>query len=319
MFKRTLPAILGLLMLVLTACGAAPTSPPASSPAAPAPTAPAHTTYPLTVKDGAGRDVTIPAAPQRILSLAPSNTELLWAVGKGKLQVGRTDFCDFPAEVKSIESIGGIVNPNVEKIAALKPDLVLMISGSTQLRDKLVNDLKLNVYVVNPHTFDEVYSSARQLGTVLDARDEAEKMVTDMQAKVKAIADKTDKLPKDKLPKVFYEVWDQPLTTAGPGSFISDMIRLAGGTNITDTAKEPWPTVSLEAVAAGSPDLIISPIQKSVDALTAKQRPGWNEFKAVKDGKVVLVPDQNMVSRPGPRLVQGLEWFAKTLHPELFK
>ena len=326
MLKRLRIALIPLVLLLVTACGgAAPaqTSPaPAPTPApAPAAPAPKHTTYPLTVKDSADREVTLQAAPQRILSLAPSNTEIIWALGKGSWQVGRTDYCDYPPEAKTVESVGGMVDPSVEKMAALKPDLVLMTGGSTstKLRDKLTRDLHMTVYVADPQNFEQVYASIRQLGVVLDAQDAAGNVVADMQAKVKAIADKTGSLSGDKKPKVFYEVWDNPLMTAGPDSFIDDMIRLAGGVNIGAQASERWAKFSLETLAAGNPDIIISPNQKSVDALKARQRKGWENLKAVKDGSIALVPDQNLVSRPGPRLVQGLAWFARTVHPELFQ
>jgi len=321
MWRRFVPALLLLALIALTACGgAAPTSPQPTTPATPpAPAATTqHTSYPLTVTDAAGRKVTLAEAPHRILSLAPSNTEIVWALGAGSLQVGRTDYCDYPPEAKSVQSIGGMVNPNVEQIAALKPDLVLMIGGSDKLRDKLASDLRLTVYVADPQNFDQVYDSIRQLGLLLDAQAAADKVVATMQARMKAVTDKTAALPESQKPTVFYEVWDDPLMTAGPGTFIDDMIRLAGGSNIGAQAKDRWPKFSLETLAASDPAMLISPNPKSVQALLAKQRKGWENLKAVKDGKVMQVPDPNLVSRPGPRLVDGLDWFARTLHPELF-
>lgn len=276
------------------------------------------TQYPLTVTDGAGRTVVIEKEPQRILSLAPSNTEILWALGAGSRQVGRTDYCDYPAEAKQVPSVGGIVNPNVEKMAELKPDLVLMTGGSVPLRERLAGELKMTVYVVDPQNLDQVYEGIRQLGVILNVQDRAEALVAQMQQKVAAVTAKVAGIPQDKRPKVFYEVWPDPLMTAGPGTFIDDLIRLAGGVNVGADAKERWAQYSLEQLVQHDPDLIITPNQKSAEELKARARKGWENLKAVREGKVLLVPDQNVVSRPGPRLVEGLEMMARLIHPEVF-
>lgn len=308
-----------LLVSVLAGCGGTATQ-EAPKPAAdqkPAPEAkaqPKQTTYPLTLKDDAGRDVTIAAEPKRILSVAPSNTELLFALGKGKSLVGRSEFDDYPAEAKEIPSVGGFFPPDYEKIVATKPDLVLVVTGSDEARNKLVNDYKLNVYVVNPQTFDELYASTLKLGQVINAQEAAEKLVADMKAQVKEIADKAAKATTK--PSVYYEVWDEPLMTAGTGTFINDLITLAGGTNAGAEVKG-WSNISAEQVAKANPDLIVasSPdIQAKI-----KARANWSAYKAVKEGKILVVSDANPVDRPGPRLVLGLKWFAQAIHPELFK
>lgn len=322
MIRRIAFPLLALLLMlsVLAGCGGAEETKPAPAPqpavqeqkvdAAKA----KQTTYPITIKDAIGRDVTIPAEPKRIVSVAPSNTELVFALGKGSTLVGRSDWCDFPAEAASIPSIGGFAPPNYEKIVATKPDLLLLVGGSDEARNKLINDYKLNVFVVNPQTFEEAYTGILNLGKVLNAQEAAEKVVADMKAAVKDVTDKVAKATSK--PKVYYEVWDEPLMTAGTGTFIHDMITLAGGQNVGAETKG-WATINAELVAKANPEIIIASSPMNLEKIKARQT--WASFNAVKAGKVVAVADANHVSRPGPRLALGLKWFAQTLHPELFK
>lgn len=273
------------------------------------------TTYPITIKDAAGKDVTIQAEPKRIVSTAPSNTELMFALGKGASLVGRSDYDDYPAEAKAIESIGGFHPPNYEKIVSLKPDLILLIGGSKEAREKLENEYKLTTFVLDPQNFSQLYDGIKALGQVVNAQEQAEKLVADMQAQVKEIQEKAAKAATK--PVVFYEVWNDPLMTAGPDTFIDDMIKIAGGVNAGASAKDRWPKFSMEQMAAANPAIIITGSADGAKAAAARK--GWENLKAVKDGKVLGVPDQNLVVRPGPRLVQGLKWFAEQIQPELFK
>jgi iron complex transport system substrate-binding protein len=318
----TLLTALLLALALLAGCGGAAketqptTAQPAPQVASDANKAqqPKVTTYPVTVKDASGRDVTIPAEPKRIVSVAPGNTELVFALGKGGTLVGRSDFDDYPAEAQKVPSIGGWMPPNFEKIVAAKPDLVLVIGGSEPDRDKLINDYKLNVFVVQPDTFDQIYAQVTALGVALNAQDAAEKLVADMQKGVKAVADKAATATSK--PKVYYEVWDEPLMTAGTGTFVNDVITLAGGVNIAADVKG-WPEYSAEKVTAANPDVIIA--SSADDLAKIKVRKGWESLNALKTSKVVAISDANLLVRPGPRLVQGLQWMAQQLHPELFK
>ncbi|HYF94095.1 MAG TPA: ABC transporter substrate-binding protein [Symbiobacteriaceae bacterium] len=323
MTRRIWLSLISLLLVVSVIAGcsgstaskeAKPAQPAAEEKKPEAPKTGKETTYPVVVKDALGRDVTIPAEPKRILSVAPANTELVFALGKGASLVGRSDFCDYPPEVKIIPSIGGFYPPNYEKIVATQPDLVLMTSGSDEERNKLVGEYKLNVFVVSPETFDAAYAGIKNLGIVLNAQDAAEKLVADMQAAVKEVTDKVAKAQSK--PTVYYEVWDEPLMTAGTGTFINDMITLAGGVNIGRETKG-WATINAELVAKADPDIIIGSSKADFDKIKARQ--AWSSFKAIKANKVYVIDDPNVVSRPGPRLVQGLKWFAETLHPELIK
>jgi iron complex transport system substrate-binding protein len=313
--RRSLGALLLIpaLVLALTACtGARDAAPQTTSSKTEANPAAKATQYPLTVTDDAGRTVTIQAEPKRVVSVAPSNTELLFALGKGDVLVGRSDFDDYPPEVSKIPSIGGFYPPNYEAIVAAKPDLLLMIGGSVPEREKLTNEYKLNVLVLDPKTFDDLYKDIDLLGKVLNSQEQAAKLVAQMKADVKKIADKAA-AAKEK-PTVFYEVWHDPLMTAGTKTFINDLINLAGGINLGADV-EGWTNYSLEKVQAKDPQIYITSKEA---AASVGQRSGFGGLKAVKEGKVFGVPDPNIVVRPGPRLIQGLEWFAKTLHPEIF-
>ena len=317
MTRRFSALFLSLVMAAAVAagCGGAPAA-PAQTRAATAETKPAprQTTYPITLKDDAGRTVTIPAEPKRVVSVAPSNTELVFALGKQSVLVGRSDYDDYPADVKKIPSIGGFEPPNYEKIVGAQPDLLLLIGGSEEARNKLTGDYKLNVFVLDPKNFDDLYADIKNLGIILNAQSAAEQLVADMQKSVKEITDKVAKATTK--PKVFYEVWNDPLMTAGAGTFINDLITMAGGENVGASVKG-WGNFSPEQLAAANPDIYVA---GSPDAAAkVKDRKDALSLKAVKDGKLFGVEDENLVVRPGPRLVLGLQWFAQTIHPELFK
>lgn len=271
--------------------------------------------FPITLIDGAGREITIEAEPQRILSLGPSATEAVFALGRGDRLVGRTDWCNFPAEALDVPAVGSLFPPDYERILATEPDLVLMIEGSVDVRDKLEQEYGLKTFVFAPSTFEELYTEVVALGRALGAVEAAEAMVAEIRGEVEAIEAKTASVTER--PVVFYEVWPDPLSTAGPGSFIDDMIRIAGGINAAGDADSAWPPFSVEELLAADPDVIVtgSP-EMAQDVLS---RPGWESIKAVREGRVVGVPNEDIVVRPGPRLIEGLRLFAETLHPDLFQ
>lgn len=270
--------------------------------------------YPITVRDAAGRDVTIAAEPKRVISVAPSNTELMFALGKGDILVGRSDFCDYPAEALAIESIGGFFPPNYEKILSLEPDLVLMVDGTVEAREKLEQEYGLTTLVIDPGNFEEMYEGIMTLGKAVNAREAAQQLVAQIQAEVAAIEEKTAQV--ENKPVVVYQVWADPLMVAGPGSYIDDMIRIAGGINAAAGASGAWAEFPVEQLFEADPDLIVT--NSPTTAQESLERKGWESLKAVREGKVVGLPDESIVVRPGPRLIQGLHWFAEQLHPELF-
>lgn len=298
---------------------AAPTTVPASTAAAPSTSAaPAGQ---ITVTDDANRSVTFASSPQRIASLAPSTTEIAFALGLADRMVAVDTFSDYPPEVKSLPKI--TTSPlNVEQVVALKPDLVLA-AGLTSADDiKKMTDLKLTVLVVGSSTttFNNVTADIALLGKVTGTDAQARSIANAMQQKVDAVKAKIATAQSH--PRVYWELdGTDPANpfTPGPGSFVNDIIDLAGGTNVAADAKSPWAQINAEQVIAGNPDIIIlSDYAYGISVESVKARKGWSSINAVKNDKVFPI-DDNLVSRPGPRIVDGLEAAAKLIHPELFK
>lgn len=302
MLRKTL--ILTLLLALLTAC--APQTAPATD------SAPQSPTY----TDSLERTVTLEASPQRIVSLAPSNTEILFAVGAGEQVVGRDEFSDYPPEAASIASIGGSFGEyNVEAILALEPDLVLAAEINPPELVQQLEDLGLTVYYLgNPTTLEEMYTNLETVAR-LTGHDVTE-LVDSLKARVAAVDEKI--MPLSSRIPVFYEVdatdpskpW-----TYGPGTFGDLLIARAGGYNIGGIASDPYPQISIEQIVAANPSVII--LGDSMWGVTpdaVKARPGWETIPAVVSGSIYPF-DDNLVSRPGPRLVDGLEQLAKLLRP----
>jgi len=315
--KYVLPFLIGFSLL-LGAC--APTTPASAPTSTQKPTSvPA---FPLTIPDGIGGEVTFVAAPARIVSLSPSNTEILFAVSAGSLVVGNTKYCDFPAEAQKLPKVGGFSakSISVEAIVALKPDLVVAsVPGQGPVIEAL-KQANIQVIAIKADSFDDVYANIKMVGKITGHDSEAVAVVDGMKTRVAAVAEKISGISLEKHPTVFWEVWDEPLMTAGPGTFISQMLKIAGSVNIFADVKENYPQVSAEEIVKRNPAFIMGPDSHG-NKLVAKQlaaRPGWDQIGAVKNNKIFLV-DGNMSSRPGPRLVDALEAIAKALHPDLFK
>lgn len=269
-------------------------------------------TWPMTVTDDAGRTVTIPAEPRRILSLAPSNTEILFALGLGDRVVGVDNFSDYPPEAAALPRIGDLMNPNYEAMAALSPDLALAIGGSDEVWKKL-EELGVPVLVIQPRTVAEVIDSIRLVGRITGAQEAAEALARSMAERVEAVQRQAAALSHR--PRVFWEVWDDPLMSAGPGSFFDDMIRLAGGINVAGDAQSPWPQVSPEAIIARDPEVILTTQAEWAERLRSGALPAWAGTTAVRQGRIHVVED-NLVSRPGPRIVEGLEQVARAIQSQ---
>ena len=277
-------------------------------------------TYPMTKVDDLGRDVTIPEKPTRIISLYPSFTETLFALGLGEKVVGVTTFCDYPPEALHKEKVGGVTTVDLEKVVALNPDLVLV--GARLQREVVAKLEKLGVTVVAlyPENFEEILENIRLIGKVTGQEQEARRLTADMEKRGKFITDRTKELADSERPRVFYLTWYDPLMTMGPGTFVNEWIKLAGGENIAADAKQKVPVYSLETVIARNPQVIIlsggSMTSITVDELKALKR--WQVIDAVKNGRVYSI-DCALVGGPNPRIVDGLEILAKYLHPELFE
>jgi iron complex transport system substrate-binding protein len=298
--------LLTLLIALMTAC--APQATPTSAA--------------LTFTDGLGREVKLNGPAQHIVSLAPSNTEILFAIGAGSQTVGRDEFSDYPEEAKALQSVGGSMGQySTEAIVALKPDLVLAAEINAPELVKQLEDLGLTVYYLkNPTTLEEMYNNLGMVGQ-LTGHDVAE-LVDSLKARVAAVDEKVS-TSTDK-PVVFYEIDATDAAkpyTYGPGTFGDLLIQRAGGANLSTAAgiTDPYPQVSLEQIVKTNPSMIVlgdSNFGTTPEAV--KARAGWENIAAVQEDQIYPF-DDNLVSRPGPRLVDGLEQLAKLLHPDLFK
>ena len=334
MFRKSLILTL-LLALLLAGCAPARSATPTAEPA-PAATevpateavieAPAMTEAPaaeeITFTDDLGNTIVLTGTAQRIVSLAPSVTESLFAIGAGGQVVGRTDYCDYPEEVKILPSIGGFSADSIsmEAIIALEPDLV--IGGSTYQADviKALQDAGIPAFVSQPSSLEKIMDALSLYGRVTGHEDEAAAVVGGMQSRIDTVKETVSAIPADQRPTVFYEVWHEPLMSANGKTVVGELIDLAGGVNIFADLPNEYPTISVEQIVEVDPQFIIGPSSHG-DQMTAEvigAREGWGGLSAVKN-KAIYIVDGNMVSRASPRIVEVLDEFAKILHPDLFK
>jgi len=292
--------------LALAGCGSTSASGGEASPTASA------SSGPITVTDGTGATVTLQQPALRIVSLAPANTEIAYAIGAGDKMVAGTSIDDYPEEAKSLPKIGDFANPNVEKIASFNPDLVLAAGGiQDKLRSKL-EKLGMQVYVVDPTTYDGVMTDITNLGQLTGSTEQAQQVVDTMQ---KAKDDVQAQVASLSRPATFLEIYSKPLMTAGADTFIDDMITLAGGANLGATAGSGFPTFSTEVLFKNDPDVYIADSGSMSKPGDITKRAGFDVLTAVKDGHVYVI-DDNLIARPGPRLAQGLQELVKMIHPE---
>lgn len=264
--------------------------------------------------DGIGRTVAIVPHPQRIISLAPNLTETLFALGLGDRLIGVTAFCDFPAEAQTKEKIGDTLRPNLERIIALKPDLVL-VSTSSQLETltRRLDELKIPVYVTNPRTIAEVVASIRALGEITGATARTTEITAEMERRINAVRQRVAGWPK---PRVLYALQNNPLIAAGRNTFINDLINLAGGQSISGEETTDYPQFSRETVVARAPEVIVASESHGhvlVDLDTLRR--DFAVTPAVRQNRIEIVTT-DLIDRPGPRIVDGLEQMMRALHPE---
>ena len=250
--------------------------------------------------------------PERIISLAPSNTEILFALGLGDKVVGVTDWCDYPPEALEKEKVGGPWTPDVEKILALQPDLIL--ASDTNPFDIITNleGLGLTVFGIKSIDLADVQNDIRTVGEITDKEVEAQVLTSEMTEGIQAVTDVTSEL--EERPKVFYLI-DQYLWTVGQGTFIHELIVKGGGVNICQNITG-YAMITIEEVIARNPEVIITSSLPGVYEW-AMNETSLNSTDARQNNRV-FVCDDNLAQRPGPRLVDGLEWFAYFIHPEIF-
>ena len=277
---------------------------------------------PVVITDQLGRSVHLETAePQRIVSLAPSHTETLYALGLGERLVAVTDYCNYPPTTENKPSIGGFSTPNIEEIVAMDPDLVLATKmHETEVTPQL-EAKGLTVVAVNPITLDDVIASITLIGTVTGAGEAAADLVADMEKRIKVVTDKTDKLTNEEKPLVLYIVWHDPLMAAGSGTLHDELIQTAGGINIAGDL-ESYATIGLEFVIADNPQVIIAGVGMGTGEDLPLQFAATEERLSETDARInnrIYGINVDLVGRPGPRIVEALEQFAAFIHPELFK
>jgi iron complex transport system substrate-binding protein len=268
------------------------------------------------VTDEAGRRVVLPQKIDRIVSLAPNLTEIVYAVGAGDRLFGDTTYCDYPEPAKSVAKVGDTMTPSVERIIALKPQIVL-VSTASQL-EAFTNQLsaqQIAVYVTNPQSLDDVFRSIQTLGDLFNEHDRAASVVSGLRTR----ADAVEAATKTARPvKVFYQVAGEPLYTIGRDAFTTDLIRRAGGASVTAEVPGAFPRFSDEAALAAKPEAIILPTGGSMGEANSAVVSALKNSPAVLNVRIYKI-NGDLLSRPGPRLVDGLEEMARALHPEVFR
>ncbi len=277
--------------------------------------------FPLKLADALGDTLTLHAYPKRIISLAPSNTELLFAVGAGSRVVGVTDYCNYPPQAAWKPKIGGFSDASLELIVSKQPDLVLGARFNPQESLDGLRRFNIPVFVLAPSTVDETLSALLQVGRITGQDEAAARLEAALVVRVQAIKEAVDEIPVHARPRVLWGKLSAPMYTAGPGSFIDDLIRLAGGGSIVHDASANWPRVGLETIVDRNPQVIVvssTPPPKIGEALNRlRKTPGWKKIDAVISGRIYHI-NLDLLGRPGPRLVDGLERLAHAFHPDRF-
>lgn len=270
--------------------------------------------YPVTVTDALDREVAIKEEPQRLVSLSPAVTEIIFELNMESKLVGVSDYCNYPPGALTISKVGGFADPNLEVILDLKPDLVFASAGVQEGVLKKLEETGVAVVALDAKDLEGVIQNIKTAGSAVGAPAQAAKVVIALQKRIQDVEQRISQTTSK--PEVFYEIWDNPLMTAGPGSFINDLIVKAGGRNIASNAQEEFPRFSLEVLLEKDPEVYIISTHghKPTDV---KQREGYQALSAVKKNKVFSL-DENLITRPGPRVVDGLEKLAKFIHPEVF-
>ena len=311
-----------LIAVLLAAC-----SPAGTSTLTVAVTEPSGSTSdgatPITLIDDLGRTVVLAVPAQRVVSLAPANTEILFAVGAGAQMVGRDETSDFPAAALALPTIGGYSGFSLESIVALHPDLVLAQGGGFNSPELVASleELGLTVFSLpNPTTLEGMFNNLETVAALTGHVNDVPTLLASLRARVSAVDEKI--LPLSYAPTVYYELdATEPSKpyTAGPGTFVDLLISRAGGVNIGSALEGQWAQISLEQLVVANPAMIIlGDAAYGETPEKVSQRPGWGTLTAIQTGQVFPI-DDNLISRPGPRLVDGLEALARLLHPGVFK
>lgn len=275
----------------------------------------------IEITDQLGRVVKLVKIPERIVSIAPSNTETLFALGLSKRIVGVTEYCNYPPEAKEKPKIGGFSTPNIEKLVALSTDLVLATSMHQKTVIPRLEEIGIGVFALNPKTLDEILESISLVGKVTGKEGDASGIVSRMRIKIKSVADETDHLLQTQKPRVLYITWFNPLMAAGLGTLQDELIQKAGGVNIAHNLIG-HANINLESVVATNPEVIIAGVGMGtggdIPLQFVRTEPRLTNTDARQNNRIYAI-DVDLAGRPGPRITDALDQFAKFIHPELFK
>jgi iron complex transport system substrate-binding protein len=266
--------------------------------------------------DAVGRHLRVPATPHRVVSLAPSITETIYSLGAGDAVVGVTDFTDWPLEAQKRPSVGGIVNPSIERLVSLRPDLVIA-TREVNHKDTIdeLDRLGIPIFVVDPRGLDGVLESVRQVGRALNRSGDAARLVDQLRARRDAVMIRVRPLAR---PRVLLVIWPDPVTTIGRQAFITDVITAAGGQSVTEDLTQQWPQISLEEVLRRNPDWLLLPANghQPISLADLERRPGWDRVEAVRRHRVIYYDER--LDHSSPRAFDALEDLARKLHADAF-
>jgi iron complex transport system substrate-binding protein len=285
----------------------------------------APATFPVIVTDDTNYATTILSYPQTIVSLAPANTQLLFAVGAGGQVKGVTDYDKYPynftawIEAGNMSSIGNYYQPAVEPIVALNPDLIVASLGSTDAASTL-RGLGYKVITINPQSLDGMLNNMLLIGNATGHYEEAQTVVAGLQQRINVVVNGVRNATSR--PTVYHEIWSDPYMSVGKGTFVDNAIQMAGGQNIFENATDAYPTVSAESIIEENPQIIVFPTQMGVESFWGNYtmvaaRPGWSTISAVVNNKMYTISG-DIIDEPGPRQIDCLEMLAKIIHPEIF-
>lgn len=287
----------------------------------------ADPSFPREIVDGLGNKITITSKPVRIISGVPSHTEILYALGLEDQIIAVSDYCDYPMEALNKEKVGGYEALNAERIIELNPDILFIYGEGEENVTSIIEGAGITIARFEPESIQEVFETIITIGEMTGEEKKAEEIVADLSKERDSIIEKV----KDQEPvSVFYEIWDEPLMAAGPGSFMDELINLAGGINVAGDADGAYPIFSQEALIERNPQVYLVPADHVVDfyVMTDEERdqkinsvvnrPGFSEITAIKNNRIYVL-EPNIVSRPSVRIIQGLELVARALHPEKFE
>lgn len=271
----------------------------------------------LKLIDMNGKPIELGNLPKRIVSLSPSNTEIVFALGAGSKLVGVTSFCDYPNEALSIEKIGDFEGPNIEMIKKVQPDVIL---AGVYIQEDIVialENLGIPVITTEASDFKGIYDSITLIGKLVDREDKAEEIINDMKKTIDDIKSKTKDL---NMPNVFYVAWFEPLITAGQGTFINDVIEISGAKNIAEGV-EGWTEYSAEELIKQNPDMVIAALHANNEGISKEDLLDSSILKnleCVKSGNIYIMKDDNLISRPAPRIVEAVKEMTNAIHKDIF-